>query len=198
MLRLAKQKNEISSSANTGDVKTILGITFKLFLISTITAILLSGVNALTVDRIAENSRAEKAAAIAEIFSGDIESELFESPIGGIAELYVVKESGNAIGYAAQVEPLGFGGTMTVMVGVNVDGTLAGVKLVSHSETPGLGSRVGDSVYLSQYIGKGAESLNGGIDIITGSTISSNAILEAVNTALTAHHTFFAANGGAQ
>ncbi len=198
MLRLAKQKNKDLTAEKSGDGKNILIITLKLFAISTITALLLSGVNALTVEKIAENNRAEKAAAISEIFEGEVESKLYEAEIGGIAELYMVSEGGTDIGYAAEVNPLGFGGAMTVMVGVNADGTLAGVKLISHSETPGLGSRVGEAEYLAQYIGKGAETLNGGVDIITGSTISSKAILEGVNTALTAHHTVFPKDGGAK
>ncbi|MBQ8551686.1 MAG: RnfABCDGE type electron transport complex subunit G [Clostridia bacterium] len=195
---MAKQKTENPAAHKAGDVKTILGITLKLFIISTVTALMLSGVNALTADKIAENERAEKAAAIAEIFPGDVESTLYEVELGGIEELYVVSKADTNIGYAAQVNPLGFGGEMTVMVGVNADGTLAGVKLISHSETPGLGNRVGEPEYLAQYIGKGAESLNGGIDVITGSTISSEAILDGVNSALAAYSTVFAGIGGSK
>ncbi len=193
---MEKQKTDIKTAEKAGDVKTILGITLKLFIISTITALLLSGVNALTADKIAANARAEMEAAIAEIFPGDIESKPYEIEIAGIDQLYVVSVGGTNIGYAAQAVPLGFGGKMTVMVGVNADGTLAGVKLVSHSETPGLGSRVGDPEYLSQYIGKNSAALEGGIDVITGSTISSEAILEGVNSALAAHDTVFAGIGG--
>ena len=195
---MAKQKNSNSNAEKSGDTKVIVIIALKLFAISTVTALLLAGVNALTAAKIESNTRAEKAAAISEIFAGDVESTVYDAVAGGITELYTVSEGDSVIGYAAEVSPLGFGGAMTVMVGVNADGTLAGIKLISHSETPGLGSRVGEAQYLAQYIGKGAETLNGGIDIITGSTISSKAILEGVNTALTAHHTVFPADGGAQ
>ena len=61
---------------------------------------------------------------------------------------------GDILGYAASVSPLGFGGALDMMVGVNSDGTIAGMKIVSHSETPGLGSRVDAPDYLSQYTGK--------------------------------------------
>lgn len=193
---MEKLKTENRTAITADDVKTILGITLKLFIISTVTALLLAGVNALTADKIAANERAETEAAIAEIFEGNIESKPYTIDIAGIDQLYVVSVNGVNIGYAAKAVPLGFGGEMTVMVGVYADGTLAGVKLVSHSETPGLGSRAGDPEYLSQYIGKNSAALEGGIDVITGSTISSEAILEGVNSALAAHDTVFAGIGG--
>lgn len=184
------------------DTKFILGVTAKLLIISTVTALLLSCVNALTENKIAENAQKEKNEAIAAIFPDATASELYGEPIEGVTELYMVFADDAALGYAAQVAPLGFGGEMTVMVGVTTDGDVAGVKLISHSETPGLGNRVGEADYLSQYIGKDPRSLAEGIDVITGSTISSKAILAGVESALAAFGTVFSENdtavGGAQ
>ena len=146
---------------NQSSIKFILGITAKLLLISVVTALLLSCINALTADKIAANIAAEKEAAIAAIFPSATENTAAEIDAEGINALYLVYSSGKAIGYSAEVAPLGFGGELTLMVGVNVNGEVEGVKLVAHSETPGLGSRVGDAGYLAQYIGRNATALDG-------------------------------------
>ena len=115
--------------------------------------------------------------------------------LSGVNGVWLVTSGGDILGYAASVSPLGFGGALDMMVGVNSDGTIAGMKIVSHSETPGLGSRVDDPDYLSQYTGKsGTLSLGNGIDAITGSTISSKAVLEAANRALSAYSRIFTEN----
>lgn len=168
---------------NQSSTKFILGITFKLLLISVVTALLLSCVNALTADKIAENIAAEKEAAIAAIFPSATENSATELEAEGINALYLVYSNGKAIGYTAEVAPLGFGGELTLMVGVNANGEVEGVKLISHSETPGLGSRVGDVGYLAQYIGRNATALDG-VDVITGSTVSSEAVLDGVKAAV--------------
>lgn len=169
---------------NQSSTKFILGITFKLLLISVVTALLLSCVNALTADKIAANIAAEKEAAIAAIFPSATENSTVELEAEGITALYLVYSNGKAIGYTAEVAPLGFGGELTLMVGVNVNGDVEGVKLIAHSETPGLGSRVSDAGYLAQYIGKDGAELDDGIDVITGSTVSSKAVLDGVRTAV--------------
>lgn len=182
---------------NKSNIKNILGITLKLLVISTVTALLLSGVNALTAEKIAANAEEEKRTAISEIFGEGIETEFYPLVLENITELYKVSIDGEYIGYAAQVSPLGFGGEMTVMVGVAYDGSIAGVKLISHSETPGLGNRVGEASHTSKYIGQTADSLS--VDAITGSTISSDALRSGVETALSVYGTVFGGgNGGAE
>ncbi len=189
----------MTEQKSNDSARFILSITLKLFIISTITALLLAGVNALTAERIAENSRAEKAAAISAIFPDATENEESDKTADGVQMLYLVKSGDDVIGYAASVAPNGFGGALDVMVGVNADGTVAGVKIVSHGETPGLGSRVNDDGYLSQYVGKsGSLAIGSNIDAITGSTISSKAVLAGVNAALGAYPVLFGENGGAQ
>ena len=158
---------------NNESTKFIVTITLKLLLICVVTSLLLAGVNALTAERIAANVAAEKAAAIKEIFPTATRNEqTTEVSAPGVNELYMVYEDDTLLGYAAGVSPLGFGGAMEIMAGVNVDGSLSGFKLITHSETPGLGSRVGESAYVSLYTGVTAGTL-ADVDVITGSTISS-------------------------
>ncbi len=185
---------------NQSNTKFILGITLKLLVISLVTALLLSCVNALTKDQIAENVAREKEAAISAIFPNATENTAIELDKDGMNALYIVYSNGKAIGYTAEVAPLGFGGELTLMVGVDVNGNIAGVKLISHSETPGLGSRVGDAGYLAQYIGRNSAAIDAGVDLITGSTVSSKAVLEGVKTAVSVFDTVYPmfVGGGAQ
>ncbi|MCI8388537.1 MAG: hypothetical protein HFE63_08755, partial [Clostridiales bacterium] len=92
---------------STDSTKYILVITLKLLIISAITATLLSCVNALTADKIAENIAKEKANAISAIFPSSDENQLLEVSADGVDELYLVLSGGDLLGYAASVSPLG-------------------------------------------------------------------------------------------
>ena len=194
-------KNQANDNKSPSANKSLIVITVKLLAISMITALLLSCVNALTLEKIADNAKREKAAAIEEIFPDADSNIQLDVTLDGTSALYKVYSGDSVIGYVAEATPLGFGGEMTLMVGVNKDGTVSGVKLVSHSETPGLGDRTKDPTYLKQYVGMGNDTINvSEIDVITGSTISSKAILEGVNNALSAYGIVFSemSEGGAE
>jgi electron transport complex protein RnfG len=185
------------SGERKAEIKTILTITIKLLIISAVTALMLASVNSLTYSRISANAAAEKAGAIKEIFPNADENEQLRKDVEGVDNIWLVFSSGDLLGYAASVKPNGFGGQMDVMIGVNSDGTLAGIKIISHSETPGIGNRINDQGYLSQYVGRqGQLSIgdNNGIDAITGATISSKALLDGVNKALKAYSSIFTEN----
>lgn len=98
-----------------------------------------------------------------------------------------VFEADNGSGMVFTTVDKGFGGAMTVMVGVNSSGEIQGVKVTRHGETPGLGTKAMTREYLSQYGGLASVAIEGAdanIDAVTGATISSKAIFRAVNTAL--------------
>ena len=190
-----KQSNE-RKEKNTG-ISPILSTTLKLLAISSLTALLLACVNAFTADTIAENVRREKDAAVMEIFPEADESIAQTDIPAAVDELYLVKADGNAIGYTACVKPLGFGGEMEIMVGVDSDGKVVGIKIVSHSETPGLGSRVSEAEHLMQYNGlSGSITAGSDVQVIAGSTISSKAVASGVSDALSVFDQVF--DGGAE
>jgi electron transport complex protein RnfG len=91
-----------------------------------------------------------------------------------------------------------------MMVATQPSGEMLGVKIVSMSETPGLGSRVGADEHLSQYQGDfwyGHDkdlTLGEDIDAISGATISSRAVNEGVNRALEALLSYRWGEEGAQ
>ena len=187
--------NSKSPKEKSSDVKFILGIALKLLIISAVTALLLAGVNALTAPRIAENNELEKKNAIAAIFPSSDDCQLTDISADSVELVYLVLKDGDLLGYAASVSAMGFGGEIELMVGVTAEGTIKGIKVVSHSETPGLGSRVDDEGYLSQYAGLGGNlSIGSDVDAITGSTISSKAVLRGVNAALSAYSAIFTEN----
>jgi len=88
-------------------------------------------------------------------------------------------------------DPKGFGGALTVMVGLAPDGKILGYKVLESSETPGLGAKAQDWFQKGQkgdIIGKQAGKLEvskdgGEVDAITASTITSRAFLRCINEA---------------
>ena len=168
-----------------------------LFLITFITALLLGFVNQVTAPQIAKNNEATRAAAMAEIIPDAefVEAEPSEVPAPdketpAIQNIYEAQKDGETVGYCMEVLPSGFGGTLTVVVGINTDGTVAGAKVTSHSETPGLGAKAqSDPTWIVQFAGQAADGSlavtkdGGSVVPITGSTITSRAVTLAVNTA---------------
>ena len=89
--------------------------------------------------------------------------------------------------------PSGFDNTITMMVGVDFEGKVLGISVVSHSETAGLGAvsaadTAAGRAFRGQFVGAGgslAVSKDGGaIEAITGATITSRAVCAGVNAAL--------------
>ena len=87
-------------------------------------------------------------------------------------------------GVIVQVSEKGYGGTISVKVGVLADGTVGGIQVLEEgfAETPGLGERVlTDEAFQAQFAGKTAPVE---ADTLSGATISSTAVIKAVNKAL--------------
>lgn len=93
--------------------------------------------------------------------------------------------NGDPVGFAYVSEATGYGGIVQVLVGVSEQTEkITGVTVVEHSETAGIGTKIEEDSFKNQFIGKGvADPITMGIDIdvITGSTVSSRAMTEAVN-----------------
>ena len=77
----------------------------------------------------------------------------------------------------------GFGGDVTVQVELNDDGTVKTLAIDTPNETAGLGQRASEAEFTDQFIGKAGPFVYGenGIDALSGATITSNAVLEAIN-----------------
>lgn len=177
-----------------------------LLIICAVACGLLGFVNELTVDVIAENNAKVAAQARMEVMPiADDITEMLDAATteaaaaaagvttNEVAEIYVAKKGGEAVGYTFTVNSKGFGGTLNIIVGVNNDGVITGAKVVSHAETPGLGAKSTDPAWIGQYTDLYAD---GAVEVIktgspsgqqilaiTGSTITSNAVTTGVNYA---------------
>lgn len=178
----------MSQNDKNGALK-ILRIAFSLTMICVCVALAVSLSYALTRDKIEKKRIATERAAIAAVFGrDDIGYRALEGTPDDVTAVFEVTDAdGNVFGYAVSVSPSGFGGNIDTIVGIGTDGKITGVNITALSETPGLGSRVNDANYLSQYNGTGGKlALGSDIDAISGATISSRSVLAGVNRALAA------------
>ena len=169
-------------------MKEILRLTFTLLAICAIVAAALAGVNAVAGPVIAQRNEEKTRQAIEEVLPGG--GELLESypdETGLVTAVYASDK-----GYAVQVEPAGFNGTIVMMVGI-VDGKVNRISVISQTETPSLGAvaaaeNAKGQAFRGQFEGLSgilAVSKDGGsVDALTSATITSRAVTEGVNAAL--------------
>ena len=156
----------------------------KLLLICAIIAGLVSFVYAVTADVYAENLKGTKESAVGSIFGKEGRLPYTELKKTESATVSAVYDGEALLGYCVEVKTAGFGGDIELMIGYNTDGSIRGVNVVSHSETPGLGSKSADAAHLDQYKGtSGALTADEDIDMIAGASVTSKAVLAGVNLA---------------
>ena len=100
-------------------------------------------------------------------------------------DIYTIYSDGAEVGYAFIALGKGYGGNIDILVGLEDEATIKGITIISHEETPGLGSRVAESSFTDKFAGLNIADValrrdGGQIDAITGSTISSRAVVDAV------------------
>lgn len=169
-------------------------ICFSLLVIASVMALLLAVFNSLTKDKIEENTRNEINATVKAIFSDYGDSVKTEVPDispdenSSVEEFYTVKVEDVIIGYVAICEPTGFKDVIKIAVGISENGEVREVKIISLSETPGVGAKVSEEAFLSEFKSEnGALKVDkdgGTIDAISGATISSRAVTLGVSDAL--------------
>ena len=175
---------------NESNVMYVLRLAGTLLLITAIVAACLAGVNAVTKDVIAELNAKATQEAIMAVLPGGFDTEItdFSDATGLVSKIYQ-----GADGYAVEVGPSGFDNTITMMVGIDNEGKVLGISVVSHTETAGLGAVAAAGTpagiaFRDQFAGaSGTVSVTkdgGQMDAITGATITSRAICVGVNAAL--------------
>lgn len=147
-----------------------------LLVICVVVSGLIALVNSLTEDVISEREQEAMIALRQEVLSAD---SYTESESGEV----VAHKDGEEIGYIYLKTAKGYGGDVSVMVGISTEGAVLGVEVLSHSETAGIGSKCVSDDFYSLFVGRDAPVFKGEIKI-TGASITSNAISEAVNSAL--------------
>ena len=143
-----------------------------------VSVVLLIAVNSLT-SSIVESRRVEEITGILEnIFPEMSQYELED-------EVYIIYQDNEKAGYAFMASGSGYGGDIDIVVGLDNSFGIKGVSILSQTETPGVGSKITESLFTDQFKGLSASDIalkseGGKIDAITGATISSRAVVNAV------------------
>ena len=158
-----------------------------LVLICAIMSGLLAATNSVTAPIIEEAERRANEEARLEVMPNADSFE--EVTVNGELPSAVtgVYKAANGAGYVFSLTTTGYGGknTLKMTVGIDMDGKITDTKVLSHSETAGLGSKITTDAFKSQFPGKDA-SLEG-VDNISGATFSSNYYRAAIADAYTAY-----------
>ncbi|MGG5461696.1 RnfABCDGE type electron transport complex subunit G [Clostridium sp. B9] len=167
-----------------------------LCLITSFAGVFLGLANEFTKEVIAQNSKLSSD-DLKELLpnANKIEDFTFEkSEDSSVSEVFEAKSNSNTEGYVIKVSPKGFNGAIDMVVGINNEGEIGGIKVLSQAETPGLGARIEETEFTDKFknltvndeikIVKSSPNNNTEIQGLTGATISSNAVLSGVNDAL--------------
>ena len=178
-------------------MKNIVVITLKLLIITVIAGIALGVVTAVTKGPIAEQAEKKATEARQAVFPdavgfAQMDIDIFEE-YGIIKEVYQALDAdNNVIGITAAVVTKGYSSGLNLTVGVGADGYIKGVEIGSNSETAGLGAKAPE-ILAPQFsagkpydqpfeVVKHAAENEYQVEAITGATITSKGVTDAVNT----------------
>lgn len=186
-------------------MKETMKLIVRLFLITAIAGFVLAFVNSFTSPIIQERERKQYEMALKEVFK---DAEKFDrlqddkllpikEKIKNIENIEVAKQGDKTLGYVFKtLGKNGYGGDISMLMAVKLeDKSIVGFKVLKHSETPGLGSRVATAEYAKSVVGnKATEHLvrnlnptaDNDIQAITGTTISVKAVLNGLNAGVDA------------
>lgn len=190
-------------------MKKIIKNTFILMGITIIAGMLLGLVYEITKAPIAKAQEAAKQEAYQQVLSEAetfIEDTTFDSEKAAslvseagysddITEVVIGKDAnGEEIGYVITVTSHdGYGGDISISVGIQLDGTVKGIEMLKISETAGLGMKAAETDFKDQFKDKNVEKFtytknresgDDKIDAISGATITTSAVTNAVDAAL--------------
>ena len=189
----------------------IINDTLRIFLITLIAGVLLGATYMITKEPIAQAEENAKTEAYKKVFEdadsfgagdvGEIDHSIDEyfakEGLEGITINEVVTafaEDGLPLGYCITVtSSKGYGGDVTIVVGIRNNNTVNGISFLTLNETPGLGMKAKEESFYTQFnnvktekfrLTKTGASSDDEIDAISGATRTSNAVTSAVNGAL--------------
>lgn len=167
--------------------KQMFSLGFRLALFVAVVVAMLSCVNYFTRDTIAERERLAGESARSALLEGCTFAEQTDVILPentAVTAVYRGEKDGTLMGYCFDVTVKGYN-KINMIVGVTADGNVAGVKILSQSETPGIGSKAVDEngAYLPLFETMDLASVRN--HFVSGATISSKGIWNGVNEALT-------------
>ena len=173
----------------------IITPTAVLAIICVVVTLALSSTNLLTYKKIESLAIETQNKAMSKLIEADEYHELPAATSKGDITYHAAIKDGDTVGCIFITQANGYGGVVSVMTAVDINGNIKAVEILAASdETPGLGQNVTKESFYSQYAGlknnvtviKGsaANKENNEINAVTGATISSKAVTTAVNQAL--------------
>ena len=145
-------------------------------------AVLLGFVNSKTEPIIKENARIKAEQTRAAVLAG---AKGFEEIKGDFAVLDIdsAYKDTSGLGYVITSTHKGYGGDVTVTVGLDPNGKIVGISADVKTETQGVGSKAGEAKYLDRFLGASGVA---NVDSLTGASYTSAAVKNGVNAALAA------------
>jgi len=172
-------------------MKNILKFGLTLMIYALVAGLLLGWIYTKTKPKIDEQARLEKELAIKAVMPADAvafkETELSDGTevVIGFADEAMTQVAG----YAAIAVGGGFSSNIMTMVGITLDWKINTIKVISQSETPGLGTHTQDNWFQEQFAGRSQDELvvnkdGGTVKAITGATISTRAVTNSIKELL--------------
>lgn len=185
-------------------IKEFTSPVITLVVISSLSAFILGYVHNKTLEPIKEAKNNLELAAISEV-AGEFDNNPFAEKTTITSKnkkdkliMYPARKNGKISSIAIKTySNSGFGGRIEIMAGFNADGSIKNFKVISSNETPGLGSKVDEPKFKEQFEGFHPDRQilkvrqdGGDIDAVTAATISSRAVLNALERAFNAYTNF--------
>lgn len=185
-------------------MKDTMKLALILFLITAVSAFILSVSNQVTAPIIAEADAIKNDQAKKSLLD---ESEEFKEVDQALMEKIKVKnpnvvqcdeglKSGESVGYVFKTRTPGYHGHIEFMVGISNGGKVEGIEILNHEETPGLGANILKPSFKTSFEGKAiADGLyavkeprgDNEVQAITSATITTNAMVNEVNKVIEAY-----------
>lgn len=182
-----KRNNEQPSNA-----MYVLKIALPLTVICAVIALLVATVNYFTAPVIEKNNAENLRKAIEELFAvpgvayEQVEVSLEEADLKTVDEVYRVQSGDEVLGYCVKLSPACFKGDVDMIVSLDKDAFVTGVKITStNDESPGIGTKVTSPEFTGQFIETADSHLSDSYKeyVISGATKTSKPVTEAVFTA---------------
>lgn len=160
-------------------MKETIKLGFYLFIVCAVAGVALAGTNHFTSQKIKKQKDDVLNRAMQEVLPLAARTEENDGFIKG----FDVKN--NLAGYVLKTNTAGYSSQIELLVGVDKEFSVTGIKILFHAETPGLGSKIAEKDFLSQFTGLQPDKIllkndGGRIDAVTSATISSLAVTDAV------------------
>ena len=185
-------------------MKETAKLAFILFLITAISAFILSVSNKVTEPIIAEANELKNEEAKIKLLNKskefkDLDDELLDvikSKNANIVQCDEGLSDGEVVGYVFQTSTPGYKGYIEFMIGISIDGKVEGIEILNHEETPGLGANIIRPSFKTSFEGKTIAnglsavkepSREDEVQAITSATITTDAVVDEVNRVIDAY-----------